>query len=128
MRRPTRRHLLSRAVAAFAAAALAPARVRSAGRKPREHLVEIEGFAFLPDRLRVAPGDRVTWVNKDIAPHTATAVDGSWDTGTIRAGEAASLVVGNGQAETYICRFHPQMSARLALADGGRDQSARTFT
>lgn len=82
---------------------------------PTDHLVEIDGFAFQPAGLDVRPGDTVTWVNRDIAPHTATADDGSWDTGTIRTDQRVSLPVTRDMAPTYHCRFHPTMTARLAM-------------
>ena len=68
-----------------------------------DHLVEIQGFKFHPDKLRVRAGDRITWSNRDIAPHTATAKDESWDTGEIRKDQARSL------------RVTPDMSGDLLL-------------
>lgn len=41
--------------------------------------VEIKHFKFVPERLTVAPGDTVVWVNLDLVPHTVTAKDESWD-------------------------------------------------
>ena len=38
---------------------------------PRTHTVTIDGFRFQPERLTVARGDRIVWVNKDVVPHTA---------------------------------------------------------
>ena len=49
----------------------------------REHRVLIKRFKFEPARLEVRPGDVIVWENLDIAPHTATATDKSWDTGRI---------------------------------------------
>ena len=52
--------------------------------------VRISGFVFTPERLEIFEGDTVIWINDDVAPHTATAVDGDWDTGRLRKGQQAS--------------------------------------
>ncbi len=99
MNRPSRRTAL-----AYAAAA-----------SPTAHRVEIRKFRFAPDRLAVRPGDTITWTNRDIAPHTATARGGGWDTGTLRQGESATIAVEPGMAAEYVCRHHPAMQAVLAV-------------
>jgi len=45
------------------------------------------------DRLSVQIGDRVTWTNLDIVPHTATTTDGSWDGGEFGLNESVEIVV-----------------------------------
>ena len=35
--------------------------------------MRIEGMKFVPERLEVAAGDRVTWTNRDFLPHSVTA-------------------------------------------------------
>jgi len=81
----------------------------------RHHLVEIRKFKFVPDTLSVKSGDTITWVNHDIVPHTATASDKSWDTGKIKKGERGQVTVGDGFADAYFCRFHPNMKASLKV-------------
>ncbi len=80
-----------------------------------DHLVEIQGFKFHPDKLRVRAGDRITWSNRDIAPHTATAKDESWDTGEITKGQTRSLSVTPDMSGVYYCRFHPQMTGEILI-------------
>ncbi len=79
------------------------------------HIVEIRDFVFAPERIEVRPGDRITWINRDIAPHTATADDGSWDSGELRRDEEWQMTVEAGMKTDYYCRFHPMMKARLAI-------------
>lgn len=79
----------------------------------KDHLVEISGAAFLPAKLLIKVGDSVTWINKDIVPHTATAVDGSWDTGFIGSGEERRVVFDGEKGSAYICTYHPSMTAVL---------------
>lgn len=79
------------------------------------HEVAIKDFAFVPEALAVRPGDTIRWTNTDLSPHTATAEDGSWDTGEIGEGQSATLVVTENMAPTYHCLFHTQMLAKLSL-------------
>ncbi len=75
----------------------------------------IARLTFVPDRLRVRVGDRISWTNRDIAPHTATALDRSWDTGRIDKDETKSIVVTADLSPAYFCRFHPNMKAHLEI-------------
>jgi plastocyanin len=116
-----RRSVLAGGVAAFAAALSGVRVVRGHdGEDPGaegavHHLVTIGRFKFEPAVLSVSVGDTITWTNADIAPHTATASDGSWDTGTIKKGEAVSITVAAGMTGGYFCRFHPAMKAELEI-------------
>lgn len=78
-----------------------------------EHIIEIQAFKYVPDRLTVSPGDTITWINRDLAPHTATAMDRSWDTKRLKKGERMSIVITKTTKLAYFCRFHPHMKARL---------------
>ena len=80
-----------------------------------DHTVEIQDFAFVPDQLTVALGDTVTWINRDIAPHTATSTDKTWDTKTLKTGEMFTVTVTADMTTEYFCRFHPHMKATLVL-------------
>src|SRR5205085_7550844 len=53
------------------------------GEARKAEKVEIVEFTYQPDPVVVQVGGKVTWQNEDTAPHTATADDGSFDTGTI---------------------------------------------
>lgn len=81
----------------------------------RTHAVEIRGMRFVPATLAVAVGDAITWTNADLAPHSATALDGSWDTGRLAKGESATIDVTEGMTGSYRCRFHPQMKADFTV-------------
>src|SRR5262245_38960842 len=49
----------------------------------RSEKVEIAEFTYQPDPVTIEEGGKVIWINRDSAPHTATADDGSFDTGTL---------------------------------------------
>ncbi|MGI9512546.1 MAG: cupredoxin domain-containing protein [Anderseniella sp.] len=113
-----RRLFLNKAAAAIAAAAfpaLSLIRPGKAIARPRRHRVEISGFRFTPDRLEISAGDTITWVNRDIAPHTATAIDGGWNTGELVKDAEASITFTAGMETMYFCAFHPIMKARISI-------------
>ena len=53
--------------------------------KPKKHLVTIEGMRFLPEMLIVAPSDMIVRFNRDLVPHTATSMSGSFDSKDIQS-------------------------------------------
>jgi plastocyanin len=87
----------------------------SAARAARALTVAIDAMKFVPAGLAVEPGDRVTWVNEDLVPHTVTARDGRFDSKTLAAGASFTWTArGSGRVE-YACLYHPTMVATLTL-------------
>lgn len=79
------------------------------------HEVIIRGFEFSPESLDVKVGDTVKFTNLDIVPHTATASDKSWDTGSLATDESAVVMIDAGMMGDYFCIFHPNMVAKLLV-------------
>ena len=79
------------------------------------HTVTIENMQFNPPQLSVRRGDRIVWVNKDMFPHTATAENKSFDSGSIAAGSSWSLVADKAGKFGYSCTFHPTMKGTLTV-------------
>ena len=92
--------------------------VASAHAAPKTVEVVIEHFAFAPSSVDVAPGDTVVFINRDITPHTATAVDGSWTTADIAGGKSERFVVRVAGTGAYFCRYHPVMKGQLVINGG----------
>lgn len=103
-------------VAAFAATLIFLSLPAAGEEGPRRLVIEIENFAYAAPDMAIRPGDTVVFVNRDLAPHTATANDGSWDTGLLKQGESFELTITAKTAADYFCRFHPAMTAALKLA------------
>jgi plastocyanin len=78
------------------------------------HTIVIDGTAFAPARVTVQQGDRVTWVNRDPFPHTATA-KGTFDSGSIAPAASWTWVAGKRGTYDYLCTLHPTMKARLVV-------------
>jgi plastocyanin len=79
-----------------------------------EAAVEIADFAFGPAEVTIAAGGTVTWTNTDNQPHTATS-SGNFDTGSIAAGSAVTVTFDEPGTYTYICSFHPFMTATVTV-------------
>ena len=79
------------------------------------HVIEIHKMKFQTKMLNVKVGDTVTWINKDIVPHTVTASDKSWDSGRLKKGESFTLTVTDQTKLDYYCFYHRQMKAKLAV-------------
>jgi len=79
------------------------------------NVVDIRDFAYAPGNLQVPVGATVTFTNHDGAPHTATAKDADWDTGTLNKGESKSITFEKAGDYAYYCRLHPAMKARLEV-------------
>lgn len=77
--------------------------------------VDIRRFSFAAERLSIPAGDRVVCHNRDLVPHTATAIEEAWDTGPIDPGQAAGLTFTAPARFEYYCLFHPQMRAVLEI-------------
>ena len=68
---------------------------------------------FVPERLEVAAGDRITWVNKDFLPHTVTAK--AIESGDLGEGKTFTYVAKNPGEIAYICRLHPVMHGTIVV-------------
>lgn len=79
--------------------------------------VQIKNFAFAPTPLTVRVGTTVTWTNDDPTPtiHTATADDGSFDTGNIQPGKSASHTFSTPGTYAYHCAIHNYMRATITV-------------
>jgi plastocyanin len=77
------------------------------------HTVTIEGVQFNPAELLVHPGDRIVWVNKDLFPHTVTATDKAFDSGSIAVDASWSYTVTKKGEVEYSCTFHPTMKGKI---------------
>lgn len=84
----------------------------------RSPKVEIANFAYDPDPVTVEEGGKVVWINRDSAPHTATAEDGSFDTGTLEEGKLKSETFKEPGTYAYVCSIHPQMHGTVEVVAG----------
>lgn len=81
----------------------------------RTHTVIIEGMRFRPAVLVIARGDRVTWINRDLVPHTATAKSGAFNSGNIAPGASWTFIARKAGTFAYFCSYHPTMKGRITI-------------
>jgi plastocyanin len=82
---------------------------------PKVHRVIIDAFAFQPAQLTLRPGDLVEWINRDIAPHTASAEKGSWSSGELPRGDRHRRRFTTPGRWSYFCAFHPTMRGEISV-------------
>jgi plastocyanin len=87
------------------------------GEAVRAAKVKIVEFTYGPDPVTVQVGGKVTWQNEDTAPHTATADDGSFDTGTIERGKIKSETFKQAGTYPYFCEIHPTMHGTVEVVE-----------
>ena len=87
----------------------------SAGAAVQAATVDITDFLYDPATVTVSKGGTVEWTNNDKAPHTATAEDGSFDTGSLDKGDSAKVTFDEPGTFKYICTFHPFMGATVEV-------------
>lgn len=78
-------------------------------------MVVIENLQFNPQSLTVKSGERITWVNKDLFPHTATADAKVFDSQAITPNASWTWVAGKSGTYTYVCTFHPTMKGTVTV-------------
>jgi plastocyanin len=86
------------------------------GANVRAQKVEMLDYEFSPPSITIAAGGKVTWLNQGQAPHTATADDGSFDTGTVDPGKLKAETFKQPGTYTYTCSIHPQMTGTIEVA------------
>jgi LPXTG-motif cell wall-anchored protein len=96
---------------------------RTAARAAASGSVTIADFQFTPAQITIDQGDTVTWRNDGPTAHSATAPDGSFDTGIFPAGESRSHTFSEAGTFSYICTPHPNMHGTIVVraAQGGGD-------
>jgi plastocyanin len=74
---------------------------------------------FDPVVLRVEPGQRVRWVNKDQTAHTVTGAAGRWGSyEELAAGKTVAWRFDQAGVFPYFCIVHPGMIGAVVVGDG----------
>jgi len=77
------------------------------------YVIEINNMAFGPAPQHLKVGDIITWRNSDMFRHTATAQPG-FDL-DLAPGAQGEVTLKNAGVLKVICRYHPNMTVRLAV-------------
>lgn len=76
--------------------------------------ITMENLVISPAEVSAKVGDTVTWINKDVFAHTATAKNGDFDV-TLPPKKSATSVLKKAGTVDYYCRYHPNMKATLKI-------------
>lgn len=77
---------------------------------------------YTPVTISISVGDTVTWTNDGAAQHSATADDGSFDTGIFNSGQSRSETFTSAGNIPYFCTVHGQAQSgtiKVLAASGG---------
>jgi amicyanin len=79
--------------------------------------VVIDNFKFEPRRLTVKAGTKVTWINRDDVPHTATstAKPRAFDSKTLDTDGQFSHTFSAPGTYEYFCAVHPHMKGEIVV-------------
>ena len=76
--------------------------------------ITMENLVISPAEVSAKVGDTITWVNKDVLAHTATAKNGDFDV-TLPPKKSATSVLKKAGTVDYSCRYHPPRKATLKI-------------
>jgi plastocyanin len=81
------------------------------------NLVTIDNFKFEPRTLTVPVGTKVTWVNRDDVPHTATSTTKprAFDSKTLDTDDKFSHVFTKPGTYDYFCAVHKHMTGQIIV-------------
>lgn len=77
--------------------------------------VTIANFAFAPKSITVAPGQTVTWTNKDSTTHTVTEDKGAWDSKNLAVGATFQHTFNQAGTFAYHCAIHASMTGTVVV-------------
>jgi YVTN family beta-propeller protein len=89
----------------------AAAQQRSSSRR-----ITIDGFAFVPALVELNPGETVTWVNDDGAPHNISVKDRA-AAETLIPGSSYSTNFEHPGDYEYLCSIHPYMMGKINVTE-----------
>jgi LPXTG-motif cell wall-anchored protein len=77
--------------------------------------VTIADFHFAPATTTIHVGDTITWSNSGPSSHTATARNGSFNTGILKKGQSVSHTFTQAGTFAYACQIHPFMHGTIVV-------------
>ena len=92
-----------------------PAASPAATAAPTPVVVHIKNFSYVPRTLTIQAGQTVEWINDDAQPHSATADDGSWNSGDLDQGQSWSSQFVNPGTYRYHCDEHAFMKGTIVV-------------
>ncbi len=104
------------ATVAIAACTQAPAQAQAPAPNPgqaAEKVIEIKNYMFM--EVTVAPGTKVTWINRDEVPHTVIERTKLFHSPALDTDDKFSFVFTKPGTYEYFCSLHPYMVAKVIV-------------
>lgn len=94
---------------------------------PGPNQVVIYKFIFFPKVLTIPIGTTITWINHDIAAHTATrnGGEGQFESGNLSYMGTFHHTFATLGTYKYICFYHPGMQASIVVLDSAAYKAAQ---
>jgi plastocyanin len=99
----------------FALAACGADDARAPGAS-RGTAITIKQFTFAPTPLKAKVGDTITVANHDETRHTATANDGSFNTGDLAGNATGTIKLTKAGSVAYHCAIHDYMHGVIQIS------------
>ena len=77
--------------------------------------VVIQNFLFQPSTLTVKAGTKVTWINRDDEPHTATDTESRFGSKALDTGDRFTTEFTKPGTYNYYCALHPKMTGKIIV-------------
>ena len=77
--------------------------------------IDISNYAFTPATVTVAPGTKVTWVNRDQIPHGVADKDKLFRSPAMDTNETYSFTYTIAGSHPYFCTLHPYMTGTVVV-------------
>lgn len=89
---------------------------------------DVMAWTFEPNVVTIQAGQTVEFVNRGRVVHTATARNGAFDTGNMRAGESVIIQINEPGSYEYICTPHPWMTGTIIVEGEGTGSDTDAVT
>jgi plastocyanin len=76
---------------------------------------EIRDFSFIPSEIRIKPGTKIVWTNRDKAAHTVTSDTGIFASTLLNQGQSFEFVFTEKGTYSYYCVPHPFMKGVVVV-------------
>jgi plastocyanin len=103
---------------ALVGAAMAAAMVTLASATSAPKTVKIDNFTFNPERITVAPGTTVTWLNEGDIPHTIASSTKLFKSKALDTDDSFSFTFTSPGTYAYFCSLHPHMKGTIVVEPG----------
>jgi plastocyanin len=75
----------------------------------------LPGYSPATITVMIGMNSTVTWVNRDSAPHTVTATDGSFNSHNLDPGQSYTYTFTRPGTFSYYCSYHNWMKGKVIV-------------